>query len=83
MCENPMCLKGRKVISLLQRKLLLFFFGGGGGVVNSSKVHFFVPWTPSAQAFLLSEIGSVPWNRVNKILSCLLLFYASHFQINY
>ena len=48
---------------------------------------FLFPGHFSVQAFFLTEIGPVPWNRVNKLLSCSLLFHPSHFlckrEINY
>ena len=36
----------------------------------------------SVQAFFLTEIGPVPWNRVNKLLSCSLLFTPPTFFVN-
>ena len=36
---------------------------------------FLFPGHFSVQAFFLTEIGPVPWNRVNKLLSCSLLFH--------
>ena len=48
---------------------------------------FLFPGHFSVQAFFLTEIGPVPWNRVNKLFSCSLLFHPSHFlckrEINY
>ena len=48
---------------------------------------FLFPGHFSVQAFFLTEIGPVPWNRVNELLSCSLLFHPFHFlckrEINY
>ena len=51
-------------------------------VLNMARGGSFITWNTflfSVQAFFLTEIGPVPWNRVNKLLSCSFLFHLSRF----